>query len=47
MIVTGIKDNDLRGFKYVDNIENNKQVVGTFVKNSAELKIINSLSYIY
>ncbi len=41
MIVTGIKDDDLRGFKYIDNIENNKQVVGTFVKNSAELKILN------
>ncbi len=41
MIVTGIKDSDITGFKLIDNIENNQQVIGAFVKNSAELKIIN------
>lgn len=46
MIVNGIKDKDLQGIKFVDNIVSNKKIVGSFVKNTGELTVLN-LNHVY
>lgn len=46
MIVNKVEDNHITGIKFNDNIIADKSVVGTFVKNTAELKVIN-LNHIY
>lgn len=46
MIINNIQDNHITGFKVNDNIVADKKVVGTFVKNTAELEIIN-LNHVY
>ncbi len=41
MIVSKIEDKYITGFKVNDNIVADKKVIGSFVKNTAELQIIN------
>lgn len=41
MIVSKIEDKYITGFKVNDNIVANKKVIGSFIKNTAELEIIN------
>lgn len=46
MIVSNIQDKDLLGVKFVDDVVSNKKVVGSFVKNTGELTILN-LNHVY
>lgn len=46
MIVQGINDNHLLSFKITDEIIKDKKIVGTFIKNSAELSATN-INHVY
>ena len=41
MIISNIEDNHIQSLKLTDDIINNKQVVGSFLKNTGELSILN------
>lgn len=46
MIVQGINDNHLLSFKLIDEIIKDKKIVGTFIKNSAEITATN-INHVY